>query len=289
MQLLTECPVCGKNQWKPFSKSDPAPEKLHHAQVQCVECGLIGSQPQATDAEANAYYAGSYYETNWPDPELVLRSNTAGYTASEFPLMESMGVSIANGKGLRVAGIGCGYGGMLLMLKERGFNVVGCDISMRALEFCKSKGLDVACGKSPGIPLAPSSADLVVTTHVIEHMSDPRAFVKELATLLRPGGTLVIVTEDACGSQERWDWLRARMKRSLPGFRTSTDHTFVFGPSQLARICRIPQLETIRVKAFSRPPLPESLHWKAYKGLFRTSDKIRGHGEYIMAVARRPA
>jgi SAM-dependent methyltransferase len=146
MQVVTRCPVCGQNNWKPFSESSPAPGKLHHAQVICAACGIVASQPQATDEEAAAYYANSYYENNWPDPDIVLRSNMEGYASSEFPLMESMGLRVDSGKGRSVAGIGCGYGGMLLMMKERGFSVTGCDISMRALRFCREKGIDVACG-----------------------------------------------------------------------------------------------------------------------------------------------
>jgi SAM-dependent methyltransferase len=212
-----------------------------------------------------------------------------GYASSEFPLMESMGLRVDSGKGRSVAGIGCGYGGMLLMMKERGFSVAGCDISMRALTFCREKGIDVACGKFPGIPFEPSSFDMVVSTHVIEHMSDPRGFIAELSTLVKPGGHLVIVTEDAFASQEWWERFRARIHGRLPGFRTSTDHTFIFGPGQLERICHTPLLENVRVKAFSRPAVRESLHWRAYKQIFRTSDRIRGHGEYLMAVARRRA
>jgi hypothetical protein len=34
-------------------------------------------------------------------------------------------------------------------------------------------------------------------------------------------------------------------------------------------------------------PPGESLHWRLYKGLFRSLDRLVGHGEYLIAVARK--
>ncbi len=40
-------------------------------------------------------------------------------------------------------------------------------------------------------PLDDASVDLAVSDYVLEHVTDPEAFVKELARVLRPGGTFV--------------------------------------------------------------------------------------------------
>jgi SAM-dependent methyltransferase len=44
------------------------------------------------------------------------------------------------------------------------------------------------------VPLPDGTADLVLSTQVLEHVRDPRLYLEECARLLRPGGTLVLST-----------------------------------------------------------------------------------------------
>ena len=39
--------------------------------------------------------------------------------------------------------------------------------------------------------------------------------------------------------------------------------------------------------SFAEIPDGESLHWRLYKGLFRTIDRLAGGGEMVMAAGRR--
>jgi len=44
------------------------------------------------------------------------------------------------------------------------------------------------------IPLGSGAADVVVAIETIEHLENPRAFVRELSRILKPGGWLVVTT-----------------------------------------------------------------------------------------------
>jgi SAM-dependent methyltransferase len=46
----------------------------------------------------------------------------------------------------------------------------------------------------PPYPLPAGEADVATAVEVIEHLENPRAFVRELVRLVRPGGLLVITT-----------------------------------------------------------------------------------------------
>jgi SAM-dependent methyltransferase len=289
MKSVGPCPVCGSSDWQDYSRSAPDPARLHFAQAKCAKCGMIASDPQATESEMEAYYSKAYYETQWPDPRQIVTTNRAAYAACEIPVMESLGLRLGTFGGRRAAETGCGYGAMLSILRERNIRAAGCDLSESALAFCRSEGLNVARGKFPGLPFAPASFDLVISMHVIEHVAAPFEFIGELASLLRPGGQLVLVTEDASSSQEALEVARARIRGRLPRFRSSADHTFLFGRAQLERLCRRAGLDDVRVTGFSRPPLPESPHWKLYKGILRACDRIRRSGDFQMAVATRAA
>lgn len=264
-----------------------APPALHFAQARCAGCGLLISQPQASEVERDAYYGRSYYEEQWPDPEAIFARNADLYRRYELPLMMRLWADWPPPANATVAEAGCGYGVMMQVMREAGFRPSGCDLSPRAVAVCRARGLDVVEGKSPGIPLPVGAFDISITRHVIEHLPDPRVFVKEMVALVRPGGAVVIGTDDAWTSQYAWDRLRARAVGRIPAFRSSTDHTFVFLAHHLRTLLSEAGCDEVRIAPFSLPPLRESMHWRLYKGLFRALDRALGHGEFLMAAGRR--
>ncbi|HTY76877.1 MAG TPA: class I SAM-dependent methyltransferase [Candidatus Bathyarchaeia archaeon] len=263
------------------------PPALHFAQSRCEGCGLLISQPQAAEAEMDAYYGGAYYEEHWPDPAATLGRNAELHRRYELPLMARLWSAWPPPAEATVAEVGCGYGAMMHVLRETGFRPRGCDLSPRAVAVCRGRGLDVVEGKSPALPQPRGTFDVAITRHVIEHLPDPRVFVKEMVELVRPAGVVVIATEDAWTSQYAWDRLRARMTGRIPAFRSSTDHTFVFRAQHLRALLLEAGCDDVRTASFSLPPARESLHWRLYKGLFRSLDRMLGHGEFLMAAGRR--
>ncbi|HET7875186.1 MAG TPA: class I SAM-dependent methyltransferase [Methylomirabilota bacterium] len=289
MRVVERCPLCGDSGLRPYAMNAWAPTALHFAQARCNGCGLLISQPQASEAEMESYYRRAYYEDRWPDPEAVWKENTALYRRHELPLMQRLWADWAPPAGGAVAEIGCGYGVFLGLLRELGYRASGCDLSPRAVACCRSRGLDVVEGRVPGVPLPREAFDVVISMHVIEHLPDPRGFVKEMVSLARPGGVVAVVTEDAWISQYAWDRLRARLRGRIPRFRSSTDHTFVFRADHLQTLMAEAGCVEMRICAFTHRPGGETLHWRLYKGLFRLLDRVLGHGEFLMAVGRRGA
>lgn len=240
---------------------------LHFAQARCASCGLLISQPQASEVEMESYYRRAYYEHQWPDAEAVWRDNTVSYRRHELPLMRRLWADWPPPDGGTVAEIGCGYGVFVSLLQEAGYRARGCDLSPKAVAYCRSRGLDVVEGKVPGIPLPRGAFDAAVSMHVIEHLPDPRGFVKEMMDLVRRA--------------------RAFLRGRVPPFRSSTDHTFVFQAAHLRAMLREAGCDAVRTRSFAYRPGPESPHWRIYKGCFRALDQLLGHGEFLMAVGRR--
>jgi len=74
--------------------------------------------------------------------------------------------------------IGCGVGEPTLSpLHERGYRVVGLDISDSHLAFCR--GLDVVLGDAHHLPFPNDSFDLVVATEILEHVAYPDLVLEE--------------------------------------------------------------------------------------------------------------
>ena len=284
MITVTACPVCGGTDLAPVTVSPAAPGQLHTSQACCRECRLLMAQPRASGADIAAYYARDYYEGRWSDAAAAVRDNTAAYRRFELPLLRRLWAAWPPRPGARVVEVGCGYGAMLPLLAELGYQPSGCDPGTQAVRSCRDRGLDVVEGTLDSAPLAPPYA-LTLCQHVIEHVEDPRAFVRGLVRLTEPGGLVAIVTEDAWNTQwavERWlDRLRRRPTR----FHTSPEHTFVFSAWHLDRLLREAGCDEVRTAAFSYVGR-ESLHWWLYKGTLRQLDRWRGHGDFLMAVGR---
>jgi len=285
--FVKRCPICGGDRIDPYAMDAWAPSALHCTQARCADCGLLISQPQASDAEMDAYYGRSYFEEQWPDADAIWAHNTDVYKRYELPLMRELWADWPPPASGDAVEVGCGYGAMLGVLREEGYRTRGCDLSARAVAVCRERGLDVVEGKTPGVSLPKATFDLSIGRHIIEHLADPRAFVQEMVDLVRPGGAVVIVTEDAWNSQYAWDRLRARALGRIPPFRSSADHTFVFSARHLHALLSEAGCDVVRTRSFAFRPARESLHWRLYKGFLRAVDRRIGHGEFIMAVGRR--
>ena len=79
---------------------------------------------------------------------------------------------------------------MMELMKGLG-EVQGCDMSERALDYCRRRGLDnlVLQEESHGNL---ETYDVITMLDVIEHVDDDRGLVSELGKHLTPGGKLII-------------------------------------------------------------------------------------------------
>jgi SAM-dependent methyltransferase len=98
-----------------------------------------------------------------------------------------------------VVDLGCGTGSMSVLLAERGYDVVGLDLSPRMLDraTAKAQRYDVPARFLAGDAAAPalrdSSVDVVLTRHVFWALPEPTAVLDRWFDLLAPGGRLVLV------------------------------------------------------------------------------------------------
>ena len=114
------------------------------------------------------------------------------------------------GAGATVMEVGCGEGQLLQAIKGDGdpsWRVVGVDISPEACAALRRTRLEMHCAQFEALEWPEGTVDLVIMNQVIEHLADPRACVAKAASLLRPGGILMIETP----SVHSWDrdWVAA--------------------------------------------------------------------------------
>jgi ubiquinone/menaquinone biosynthesis C-methylase UbiE len=97
--------------------------------------------------------------------------------------------------------VGCGNGRDLLPLAQLGCRCVGVDYSpamiqeaRRDLAAAGIAAMDLLVGDATRLSFADASFDKVFASEVIEHIPDWPAAIREMARVLRPGGTVAITT-----------------------------------------------------------------------------------------------
>lgn len=161
-----------------------------------ARCGACGHSFVCTEALPAGHLDGLYaehYEGFREDPVFEVFSRE--FVSRELrPRLAPHGSRPA-----RVLDVGCGNGAFLGALRDTGgFEGVGFDVSVAAVEACRARGLTAYAGDftAPHEALVEGSFDAVSLWDVIEHLPDPYAFARRAVSLLRPGGILYVKTPD---------------------------------------------------------------------------------------------
>lgn len=162
------CPVC-------LNPSGKFTEKSGYVVYKCINCGFGFTEnpnPQK----------GDYHRDDTYKLEEKLFSNIFQRRVNEIYKF------IKSGKILE---IGSSTGLMLMIFKQKGFEVKGVEISRKAAEISKSKGLDIIIGSFEKIKFD-EKFDLVILNHTLEHMENPPEVLEKVKRILKPKGYLMI-------------------------------------------------------------------------------------------------
>jgi SAM-dependent methyltransferase len=96
-----------------------------------------------------------------------------------------------------VADVGCGNGRYLAELARRGHRgrTLGLDLSPGMLTAARvaADRAGLAAGDAAALPLADGVTDVTLAPHMLYHVPDRRAAVRELRRITRPGGAVLVV------------------------------------------------------------------------------------------------
>lgn len=94
--------------------------------------------------------------------------------------------------------VGCGAGLLAEPLARMGAKVTGVDAAPENIAAARAhaagQGLEIGYFAGELAALPPAKFDLVTSMEVVEHVTDPAAFIAQLAARLAPGGLMILST-----------------------------------------------------------------------------------------------
>jgi len=197
---LRPCPVCSGTQSAEILHRQsfilPQGHILEKAReydlVSCNTCGFVYADTTLKQKTYNMYYEKmSKYETDYNEIDIG-RYTEQAKKISGF-LMD---------KKARIIDIGCGNGGLLLALKKIGYNnLTALDPSTKCIKSIKKQGIAGVIGSIFKNEVN-ARFDMVILSHVLEHIVDVNVAIKMLIPLLDENGRIYIEVPDASSYNE---------------------------------------------------------------------------------------
>lgn len=119
--------------------------------------------------------------------------------------------------------VGCGWGELAERIaREVGCRVAALDLSPRMVELALERGVDARVGDVRELPFADAAFDAVVAAWMLYHVADVDRALAEITRVLRPGGSLVCVTNGVRDFEEVWSLVGRDTSTRRSSFRAET-------------------------------------------------------------------
>lgn len=126
--------------------------------------------------------------------------------------------------------VGCGAGGLVITAAEYGFNAIGLDSRVQAVEHIEALGYSAVVGDL--MELQVTDPIMVISlADVLEHVPFPRQALKRVHAALMPGGLVMI----SCPNLDSGSWRKANAEGVNP-YWSELEHHHNFSRASLMRL-----------------------------------------------------
>lgn len=235
------CPICSAPaRYESSSRDLMFDHYARYDYFKCTDCGSVFLQPMPDMETIGSFYPAHYSvfdgeshtRTISPFKQAILHRKHA-YTHLQPPLPYRLLAALLSPfyrlatpdylPNATLLDVGCGNGRYLSTMRTLGWKVQGVELSENGVKVCQASRLPVHHGDLASAAFPDDRFELITVRHVIEHVPDPRAFMAELARILKPGGRLVIETPNSDALGRQWlgaNWFANEVPRHLILFNT---------------------------------------------------------------------
>ena len=213
--------------------------------VRNLDTGLIQLLPVPTREENDAYYAARRAAAERVRSSRP-RADQTHYGPDKRRQWERVAPLVPRGG--RLLDVGCGYGTTLGLAASAGVDVTGVEMPGPAVEIASSRGIRVVAGdlsRGPVLDPAESPFDVILMSHVLEHLLEPVAFLERVRPMLADGGTVVVEVPNAADAM-------LDAESAYRAFAWQRAHVAYFDPQTLGRRCGSADSGTVDVTGRQR-------------------------------------
>jgi SAM-dependent methyltransferase len=222
------CPVCGGVRLRPQR------HQTGFAVSRCVDCGsdFAVLTPVQLPSYDEHYEEGSIYDGYHQGMERAKNDQEKLYWYQPR-MIETAG----EGRGRVHLDIGSGLGTFPAVTRKRGWKSMGMDVSPKAAKIAKDAfGIETLLCSIEDAPLPPGSVSWISAFEVLEHVMEPRMYVRRFRELLDDGGLVTISVPNGRSRDEQTS--------TLP-LNTPPTHINYFTRQSLGRLMSEHGFETV--------------------------------------------
>ena len=243
------CNLCGSEERQFLCTLQGLDGKSYNA-VRCRKCGLLYIHPLPNlDGAFDQVYSSDYWEAGFGQAHTCQQTIPRLFEACQR--QAQIVEKLIGGRG-KALDIGCGMGEFLAVLRDRGWEVQGTEVAGYAVHHVRDTlGLPVFHGRLEEAGFPGNHFDLIKLGHVIEHLTDPRSVLQTAYPLLKPGGLLMVDTNNADGLRIRglfaYKKLFRRPIRGVYNHLIPPEHLYSFSEKTLRRLVEMVGFRVIGV------------------------------------------
>jgi 2-polyprenyl-3-methyl-5-hydroxy-6-metoxy-1,4-benzoquinol methylase len=261
---VVDCPNCGAASYSELFVKHGYPI------VRCTECSLVFSNPQVDESVVLDEYREGGSNDLWVD--VLTSPRQLELDREKFAeILDELEPHRGEGKLLDV---GTSIGLFLRLALDRGWTGAGTEFGRRALAYARDE-LELDVTEDP-IEELDGTYDVVTVLSVLEHVNEPRAFLRQIARLLKPGGAMYLIVPN-------FDSLACRVLHERAATFDGRNHLVYFSPRTLADMLAREGFEVVRTRT-RVASLDPVLEWLTYREPY--SDERPEDDPLVQAVDR---
>lgn len=204
--------------------------------VMCMGCGLLYQNPRPTLECMDVVYSTAYRSSS--PPEEYLRGKRRDAEEKLAWIINFPGAKSAR---RHVLDVGCSEGSMLAAFQRLGWEVYGVEPTSSFAQWGREHyRIPIHVGFLDERCYPDAEFDLIVLSHVLEHVHDPCAFMNLVMKRLTSGGTVFVEVPDL-----------TRVGGDIAGYLYGAPHLYGFSPYTLRRFLNRAGLRVMVVVACS--------------------------------------